>query len=55
MDFIYTLDLGPPGNVSDRSVKCFSKCVQRTPCIKKIRISRPDLCNPLDQIFGAGA
>ena len=46
MDFIYTLDLGPPGNVSDRSVKCVSKCVQRTPCIKKFKFSGPTCVTP---------
>ena len=33
MDFICTLDLGLT-DVSDRSVKCFLACVQRTPWIK---------------------
>ena len=32
MGFIYTLDPGPT-DVSGRSVKCFSECSQRTPCI----------------------
>ena len=33
MDFICTLDQGLT-DVSGRSVKCFSACVQKTPCIK---------------------
>ena len=32
MGFIYILDPGPT-YVSGRSVKCFSECAQRTPCI----------------------
>ena len=67
MDFICTLDPGLT-DMSGKSAKCFSACVQRTPCIKtdcinsfnrlnflKIQIPRPHLCNPLNQIFGAGA
>ena len=33
MGFIYTLDPGPT-DVSDKPVKCFSECAQRTPCIR---------------------
>ena len=49
----FILDLGLT-DVSGRSVKCFSKCVQRTSCIPlgcliKIQIPRPNLCDPLDQ------
>ena len=51
MGFILGLGLT---DVSGRSVKCFSKCVQRTSCISlgcliKIQIPMPHLCDPLDQ------
>ena len=61
MDFICTLDPGLT-DMSGRSAKCFSACVQRIPLRQnrldfwlKIQIPRPHLCNPLNQIFGAGA
>ena len=56
MGFIYTLDPGPT-DVSGRSVKCFSKCSEiplhhiQWGCWLKIQISRPHLCDSLNQIF----